>query len=168
VSDLATLDAIAAAVLSLALLRGLWIGAVREAFSLAGLAAATFVVRSWRIPLGAWLEQHGPFEMTGLAARMIAALVLGAGTLLAVALLSRLVYRGVREAGLRLVDRLAGALLGALEGAIVVAALVFGLALLLGRDDEALAGTRSLAALEWVEATLGVRAPDRPSDPARG
>jgi uncharacterized membrane protein required for colicin V production len=168
VSDLATVDAIAGAVLLLALLRGLWIGGVREAFSLAGLAAATWVVRTWRIPLGNWLELHGPFEMTGLAARVIAALALGAGTLLAVVLLSRLAYRGVREAGLRLADRLAGALLGALEGAIVVAALVFGLAVLLGRDDEALADTKSLAAFEWVEAALGVSRPVAPpSDPAR-
>jgi uncharacterized membrane protein required for colicin V production len=167
VSDLATVDAIAGAVLLLALLRGLWIGAVREAFSLAGLAAAAWVVRAWRVPAGAWLEQHGPFEMTGLAARVIAALALGAGTLLAVTLLSRLAHRGVREAGLRLADRLAGALLGALEGAIVVAALVFALALLLGRDDEALAGTKSLAAYEWVEATLGISPPAPPSDRAR-
>jgi uncharacterized membrane protein required for colicin V production len=167
VSDLATVDAIAGAVLLLALLRGLWIGAVREAFSLAGLAAAAWVARAWRVPAGAWLEQHGPFEMTGLAARGLAALGLGAGTLLAVTLLSRLVHRGVREAGLRLADRLAGALLGALEGAIVVAALVFALALLLGRDDEALAGTKSLAAYEWVEATLGVTPPAPPSGRAR-
>lgn len=162
-SDLATVDAIAGAVLLLALLRGLWIGGVREAFSLAGLAAAIWAVRTWRIPLGNWLELEGPFEMTGLAARVIAALALGAGTLLAVALLSRLAYRGVREAGLRLADRLAGALLGALEGAIVVAALVFGLAVLLGRDDPALVGTKSLAAFEWVEATLGVSRPAAPS-----
>jgi uncharacterized membrane protein required for colicin V production len=169
VSDLATVDAIAGAVLLLAALRGLWIGAVREAFSLAGLAAAAWVVRTWRIPLGNWLELDGPFEMTGLAARVIAALALGAGTLLAVSVLSRIVYRGVREAGLRLVDRLAGALLGALEGALVGAALVLGLTVLLGRDDTALAGTRSLAAFEWVEATLGIEAParGRPNDRAR-
>ena len=117
---------------------------------------------------GNWLELHGPFEMTGLAARVIAALALGAGTLLVVALLSRLAYRGVREAGLRLADRLGGALLGALEGAIVVAALVFGLTVLLGRDDAALAGTKSLAAFEWVEGALGVMPPARPpSDRAR-
>jgi uncharacterized membrane protein required for colicin V production len=168
VSVLPTVDAIAAAILSLALLRGLWIGAVREGFSLAGLAAAALVVRAWRAPAGAWLALHGPFELTDFAARTIAALGLGAGTLLLVAVLGRLAYRGVREAGLRLADRLAGALLGALEGALVVAALVLGLALLLGRDDEALAGTRSLAAFEWVEETLGFTSPDRPSDPARG
>ena len=155
-SDLATVDAIAGAVLLLALLRGLWIGGVREAFSLAGLAAAIWVVRTWRIPLGNWLQLEGPVEMTGLAARLIAALALGAGTLLTVAVLSRLAYRGVREAGLRLADRLAGAALGALEGAVVVAALVFGLTVLLGRDDAALVGTKSLAAFEWVEGRLGV------------
>jgi membrane protein required for colicin V production len=168
VNDLATVDAIAAAVVMLGLLRGLWIGAVREAFSLAGLAVATWVVRTWRLPAAAWLATHGPFEMTDLAARVIAAAGLGAGTLVAVAVVSRLVYRGVREAGLAVTDRLLGALLGALEGAIVVAALVFGLAALLGRDDDVLAGTRSLAAFEWVEARLGVEAPTRPpSDRAR-
>jgi membrane protein required for colicin V production len=158
VSDLATVDAIAGAVLLLALLRGLWIGAVREAFSLAGLVAAAWVVRAWRVPAGDWLALHGPFEMSGFAARLVAALVLGVGTLLVVAVVGRLAYRGVREAGLRLWDRLAGALLGALEGALVVAVLVFGLIVLLGRDDTALAGTRSLAAYEWLEEALGMGA----------
>ena len=165
-NELATVDAIAAGVLTLTSLRGLWIGAVREAFSLAGLGAATWVVRTWRLPAAAWLAAHGPFEMTDLAARVIAAAGLGAGTLLVVAVVSRLAYRGVREAGLGVVDRGLGALLGALEGALVVAALVFGLAALLGRNDGALAGTRSLAVYEWVESALGVEAPaptDRPN-----
>ena len=157
--ELATVDAIAAAVLTLAALRGLWIGAVREAFSLAGLGVAAWVVRTWRLPAAAWLTTHGPFEMTDLAARVLATAGLGAGTLVVVAVVSRLVYRGVREAGLGVVDRLLGALLGALEGAIVVAALVFGLAAFLGRHDSALTGTRSLAAYEWVESALGIEPP---------
>ena len=128
-NELATVDAIAAAVLTLAALRGLWIGAVREAFSLAGLAFAAWVVRAWRLPAAVWLAAHGPFEMTDLAARVLAAAGLGAGTLVAVAVVSRLAYRGMREAGLGLADRGLGALLGALEGAIVAAALVFGLRL---------------------------------------
>jgi len=156
VEELRTLDAVAGAVLGLALLRGIWIGAVREVFSLAGLAAAGWVVRSWRLPAGAWLVTQSPVEMTELAARALAALGLGVGTIAAVAVLSRLVRRGIRGAGLGLVDRLAGALLGALEGAIVVAALVFGLLALLGRDDEALAGTRSLAAYERAKAAAGI------------
>jgi len=158
VEELRTLDAVTGAVLGLALLRGVWIGAVREAFSLAGLAAAAWVVRGWRLPAGAWLATHSPFEMTELAARVLAALGLGVGTIAAVAVLSRLVRRGIRGAGLGFVDRLAGALLGALEGAIVVGALVFGLLALLGRDDEALVGTRSLAAFEWAEASTGIEA----------
>lgn len=155
-NELATVDAIAAAVLTLAALRGLWIGAVREAFSLAGLALAAWVVRAWRLPAAVWLAAHGPFEMTDLAARVLAAAGLGAGTLVAVAVVSRLAYRGVREAGLGAADRGIGALLGALEGAIVAAALVFGLVALLGRDDSALAGTHSLAAYEWLEEAAGV------------
>ena len=169
--ELRTLDAVAAAVLALAALRGLWIGAVREAFSLAGLATAVVVVRTWREPASRWLDAHGPFEMTGLAAGILAALALGLASLLAVAIVGRMVRRGVRGAGLGLLDRLAGLLLGAAEGAVVVAALVVGLAALLGRDDAALVGTRTLAALEATESTLGVEAPavstGPPSDRAR-
>jgi uncharacterized membrane protein required for colicin V production len=170
--ELRTLDAIVGVLLVLATLRGVWIGAVGEVFSLAGLAAAAYVVRTWRLPAGAWLATHSPIEMTELAARVLAALGLGLATLLAVALLRQLVRRGVRGAGLALADRVAGALLGAVEGALVAAALVFGLAALLGRDDEALVGTRSLAAFEWAEAAAGVEAggaraeSDRPT--ARG
>ena len=156
--ELRTLDAIVGVLLVLATLRGVWIGAVGEVFSLAGLAAAAYVVRTWRLPAGAWLATHSPIEMTELAARVLAALGLGLATLLAVALLRQLVRRGVRGAGLALADRVAGALLGAVEGALVAAALVFGLAALLGRDDETLVGTRSLAAYEWAEAAAGIEA----------
>ncbi len=159
-TDLHTLDIVAAAVLALAALRGIWIGAVREAFSLAGLAAAAFVVRSWRQPAAAWLDAHGPFEVTELAAAILAALGLGLGTLLAVGIAGRLVRRGVRGAGLGVVDRLAGGLLGSAEGAVVMAAFVLGLAALLGREDDALAGTRSLAALEALESALGTPRPE--------
>jgi len=171
VEELRTLDAVAAALLALAALRGVWIGAVREAFSLAGLGTAVVVVRAWREPASRWLDAHGPFEVTELAAQILAALALGVGSLIAVALIGRIVRRGVRGAGLGLLDRLAGALLGAAEGAIVVAACVLGLAALLGREDEALVGTRTLAALEATEAALGVEPPAvstaPPSDRAR-
>jgi uncharacterized membrane protein required for colicin V production len=172
VEELRTLDAVAGAVLGLALLRGLWIGAVGELLSLAGLGAACYVVRAWRLPAGAWLATHSPIEMTELAAHILAALGLGLGTLLSVALLRRLVRRGVRSAGLGLADRVAGALLGAVEGAIVVGALVFGGILLLGRHDEVLAGTRSLAAFEWAESAVGIEAgaarPETQPPAARG
>jgi len=165
-TDLPTLDAVAAAVLALAALRGLWIGAVREAFSLAGLTAAVLVVRRWREPAAAWLDAQGPFEVTELAAELLAVLALGLATVIAVGFVGRLVRRGVRGAGLGLLDRLAGALLGGAEGAVVVAAFVLGLAALLGREDDALAGTRSLAALEWVERGLGAGAAENGAKPS--
>ena len=157
--ELRTLDAVAAGLRALAALRGLWIGAVREAFSLVGLAAAVVVVRTWREPAARWLDAHGPFAMTDLAAQILAALLLGLAALVAVAVVGRAVRRGVRGAGLGALDRLAGLLLGSAEGAIVVAALVVGLAALLGRDDDALAGTRTLAAFEATEAALGLGTP---------
>ena len=169
--ELPTLDAVAAGVLALAALRGIWIGAVREAFSLAGLATAVVVIRAWREPAGRWLDAHGPFEVTELAAQILAAIALGVVSLIAVGVIGRVVRRSVRGAGLGLLDRLAGLLLGAAEGAVVVAALVVGLAALLGRDDDALAGTRTLAALEATETALGLEPPavstGPPSDRAR-
>jgi membrane protein required for colicin V production len=163
-----TLDVIAGAVLGLATLRGLWIGAVREVFSLAGLAAAIIAARTWRGPVGRWLDAEGPEAMTPLAAELLAALALGLGTLLAVAVIGRLVRRGVRGAGLGLLDRLAGGLLGAAEGAVVVAAVALGLAALLGRDDPALERTRTLAALEATEQALGVAGPQVSAAPPSG
>ena len=170
-TDWETLDTVAAAVLALAALRGLWIGGVREAFSLAGLAAAILVARAWHEPVGGWLEANGPDAMTPLAAELLAALALAVGTLVAAGLIGRLLRRTLRSAGLGLFDRLAGGLLGAAEGAVVVAALALGLAALLGRDDSALADTRTLAALEATERALGVGTPQvstaPPSDPDR-
>jgi membrane protein required for colicin V production len=164
-SEWSTLDLVAASVLSLAALRGVWIGAVREAFSLAGLAAAIIAVRAWREPVGSWLEANAPVAMSGLAAQLLAALLLGVGSLVAVALIGGVVGRGVRGAGLGLLDRLAGGVLGAAEGAVIVAAVTVGLAALLGREDPALLGTRTLAALEATEQALGVVAPDVSSAP---
>jgi uncharacterized membrane protein required for colicin V production len=168
-SELRALDAVAAVVLSLATLRGLWIGAVREAFSLAGLAAGVFAVGRWREAGAAWLESAGA---SGAAAQILAVPALFLAALLAVALVGRVARRGVRGAGLGLADRLAGAALGAAEGAVVVTVLVLGLAALLGREDAALAGTRTLASLEWTERALASAAPadvatGPPSDRAR-
>ena len=161
-TDLRTLDVVAAVVVALATLRGLWIGAVREAFSLAGLAVAAYAVRRWRLPAAAWLDAHGPFPVTELAGEILAVVLLVLTSVIAVGIVGRLVRRGVRGAGLGLMDRLAGALLGSAEGALVIAALVVGLSALLGHEDAALAGTKSLAALEWVERGLGIATPPRP------
>ena len=57
-------------VLSLATLRGLLIGAIREAFSLASLGAAVLGVRLWLDPAGGWVLAQVP-ELGSWGARLV-------------------------------------------------------------------------------------------------
>lgn len=157
------LDVAVVVVLALATGRGLWLGLVREAFSLAGLAAAGFAV--WRFG-GAVNDALAPHLGDGLppaAVHAIAVAGLGLATLLAVALAGRVVRRTVRLAGLALADRFAGGCLGALEGAIVVALAIGGATTLLGRDHPWLASSHAVAVFERLrERFPGESAPTVP------
>ena len=59
--------------------------------------------------------------------------------------------RGIRLAGLGMLDRMAGSAVGAAEGALLVAVLLILGITLVGRDHPALSKTRTLAAFEQVE-----------------
>jgi membrane protein required for colicin V production len=146
------LDVVALAVLSLAVVRGLWIGLVREVFSVGALAAACIAGRYGAHPAAAWLGEHAPLALDPLAAVVGGAILSALGAGLAVALAGRFLARGLRAAGLGLADRAAGAVLGAAEGALLVALLVLGAAALVGRDHPVLARSRALAAVQSAEA----------------
>ena len=53
---MAPVDLLALCVLSIAVLRGLFLGLIREAFSLAAIGAACVAVRWFAEPAAAWLE----------------------------------------------------------------------------------------------------------------
>ena len=141
-------DVVAGVILTLALLRGLWLGLIRESFSIASLGAAIGAVRWGREPLSLWLVARTDLEMAWAPWLAGAALVVGA--VASVVLLGRLLRRGVHAAGLGWADRAGGAVLGALEGALVVALLLVGASALLGDDHRLLAGARSAALFEEV------------------
>jgi membrane protein required for colicin V production len=144
-------DVAALAVLGVALLRGLAIGMVREAFSVAALAAACLAVRFGTAPAAVWLEANALPGLGPLGARVLAGASVALAAALAVGLLGRVVRRGVHAAGLGLADRLAGAAIGAAEGALVIAvALLVGLSVL-GRAHPLLARSRALEAFERAE-----------------
>lgn len=149
--DIALLDLVAATVLGLAIVRGLWIGLVREAFSLAGIAAAYLAVRSFSRPLADWLVAASDGGVGPGLAPWLAGLLLVVLTLVAVAAVGRVVRRGVRAVGLGLLDRLGGGLLGAAEGALVIAVVLTLLGRQLGWDHALLANTRTLAAMEQLQ-----------------
>jgi len=158
--SLGSVDAIALAIVALAAARGVWNGLVREAFSLAGIAAACVAVRFGVGPVAPWLAEHAPFSLSPFGAKLAAGVLLGVGALAAVSLAGRLLRSGARAAGLGLVDRVGGAALGAAEGALVVAIglLLTGMALPAGHP--ALARSRAVAIYDEARALARATVPE--------
>ncbi len=151
--------------LAIATARGLWLGLVREAFSLAGIAAAGLAAWQFAEPAAKALAATTGDAIPAVAIHGIAVAGLALGTLLAVAMVGRLIRRGLQFAGLGLADRLAGGCLGALEGALVVGLVLGGASTVLGRDHAWLASSQALAAYERIRAEA---LPDEPqATPAR-
>jgi membrane protein required for colicin V production len=150
-------DLLAAAALALAVLRGMWIGIVREVFSLTALATAVLAVRRLAAPLASDIAMS--YQLDPLVATAIAGGGVAVASILVVAVIGWIVRRLVRTAGLGPFDRIGGAALGAAEGALFVAVLLFGVISLTGRSDPLIAGTRSLAAFEALERWVGAEPP---------
>jgi membrane protein required for colicin V production len=140
------IDLFAIGVLALAVLRGLWIGVVREAFSIAALAAAILAFRALREPVAEEIAARTHWDPLIATAAGGGVVVIGA--LVFVTLVGAIVRRLVSSAGLSWVDRLGGAVLGGAEGVVVVGLALFGATELLGAKDPLLAGSRAVAIYE--------------------
>jgi len=159
------IDVVALAVIGLAVLRGLWNGMVREAFSLAALAAAVFAFRALRAPVSeeiAMRTHWDPLVATAAAGGLvvIAALVF-------VTLVGAIVRRIVSGAGLSFFDRLAGAVVGAAEGALLVGLLLFAATEIVGTKDPLFAGSRVVALYRSIRADETKASGAHPSAAAR-
>jgi len=154
------IDLVALAVLVLAVLRGVWIGVVREVFSLAALAAAVLAFRALRGPVAEEIAARTQWDP--LIATAAAGGVVVVGALIFVTLTGAIVRRLVSTAGLSFVDRIGGAALGAAEGLLLIALALFGATELLGPKDPLLAGSR---AVELFESYVGGE-PARPASRA--
>jgi membrane protein required for colicin V production len=162
---MAPVDLLALCVLSLAVLRGLFRGLLREAFSLLAIGAAVIAVRAFTAPAAAELQAASDGRIGELAAPWVAGTGVAIAAAAAVSLMGRVLRGGARVVGLGLVDRAGGALLGSAEGMVVVAVLLVLATTVVGRDHPAFAHTRALAALERVEGVAGARAPDVAAPP---
>ncbi len=164
------IDAGALIVLGLALVRGLWIGMIREAFSLAALAAACLAIRFGTAPFADWLLANAPIALAPLAATLFAGVAIGILTLVGVGRIGAALRRGIHAAGLGFADRLAGGVLGAAEGALVIALFMLLVSTLLGTDHPSVRDTRTLAALDRVAEGLRGELPDvaAPVEPEAG
>ena len=148
------LDGIVLVILLGATARGLFIGVIREAFSLGALVAACVAIRYATAPAADWLAAVSSDRIPETLLPWIA----GAGVaILAVAvvgIVGRLLRRGARAVGLGLVDRALGAVLGAAEGTLVALLIILGAITLGGRDHAWVAQSMSLRVYETLHGYL--------------
>ena len=148
---ISAVDLAALAILALAVIRGLFIGLIREVFSLVAIAAACVAVWFGTAPAAEWLLLNLPVEISSLVARIAVGALIAVAVVASVAMVGRILRRGARWAGLGFADRLGGGLLGAAEGTLVIVVLMLLALSVVGRDHPALADSRTLAAFESVQ-----------------
>jgi uncharacterized membrane protein required for colicin V production len=156
------LDLIVLAIVALATARGVVIGMLREAISIAVLGAAVIAVKVWNAPLANWLQSPTGASVRYDAAPWLAGALLAIAVTAAVATFARMMRQGARALARNSLDRLGGGALGVVEGAIVAGLAVFVVGAWLGRSHALLSPSRSLALLERTEQFSGARAPAAP------
>src|SRR5208337_707452 len=102
-----SLDLVVGTIVAVAALRGLLLGLVREAFSLGALAAAVVCVRWFTTPTADALLPLVGDRIPAMALRVAAAILVAVLGVAVVALVGRIVRRGVKAAGLGFADRVA-------------------------------------------------------------
>lgn len=143
------IDRVALGVVALATLRGLWIGLLREAFSVAALAAAFVAVKLWTAPATAWLVAHAPFDvaLSERQSQFAGGALVGVAAAFVVVAIGGFVRKRFHANGLGPIDRLLGGVLGGAEGALVAAVGLIGVVAFVGPQHEVLAGSRSIELL---------------------
>jgi membrane protein required for colicin V production len=150
-SELPLLDMIVLTVLFITIVRGLWIGLIREGSSLAAIGIATIVTRLFIDPFAVQLAELSGGEITGRTAVWISGVLLVVTTIVVLSMLARLLRRGAEAAGLGWADRLGGGALGAAEGVIVAAVLVTIAIWLVGPNHKTTEGARSVELVEQFQ-----------------
>lgn len=156
-------DGVIIALLLLAVCRGIYIGLIREGFSIAALGAAVLATRYGTTPAASWLHEATQGEIGPTAAPWLMGAAIAVATVAIVSLLGRLIKRGVSFAGLRWADRLGGAALGAADGILVAMLVVLGSTFVVGREHPIVASSRSLEAYDSIRSFVDDRADELPS-----
>jgi uncharacterized membrane protein required for colicin V production len=144
------LDGAVLGVLVIAMLRGLFIGLIREGFSIASVAAGVLAARIFTAPAAELLVELSEGEISAGVAPWIMGTVLAITTIAVVALIGRVLRRGARLVGLSWADRIGGAALGTVEGVVVAMVVVLGASWIVGRAHPQIAASRSLEAYDIV------------------
>lgn len=159
-----TLDAAIAAIMALGAARGLFVGMIREGFSIAAIGAAVLGARYGGAPVGAWLDKATAGEIGGGAGMWIGGIACAVFAGILVGTLGRYLRRGARIVGLGMADRIGGAAVGAAEGALVAAVVIVGATWAFGREHPAVYGSYSVAVFDEMRTAVETgELPDLPA-----
>lgn len=147
----APVDFLVMAVLGIAVARGLMRGLLREAFSIASLAAAVISVKLFSDDVARWLLQISDGQVGELAAPWIAGFLIVLGAIGITTAAGRLLRRSAKAAGLGWADRAGGLLMGTAEGVLLAGIILSVSIYFFGRSHEILANSRSLEAMDQLE-----------------
>lgn len=145
------IDLIVMTIVTLAAVRGVWIGLIREGLSLAAIGLCTIVTRLFVEPVAIQLTAWSGDEITGKTAIWIAGVLLVMATILVCGVVARMMKRGASFAGLGWADRLGGGALGLAEGSIVAAVVVLIALWVVGPDHTVTKDARSVALVEQLQ-----------------
>ena len=150
--SITSFDAVLAVIVLLAAARGLYIGLIRESFSVAALAGACVAVNYATQPLSIQLTELSNGQIGPGPAPWIAGALIAVATVLAIGMLGRGIRRGARAVGLGWADRLGGIALGGAEGILVAALVVLATSWILGTGHPTIADSRSVEFYEDLQA----------------
>ena len=148
---LAPVDYIVLAICTIALLRGLVRGLLRETFSIASLAVAVVAVKLLSADVADWIMRWTGGEVGEMTAPWLAGTLVGIAAIGVTTLGGRFLRSGAKAAGLGWADRAGGALLGTAEGFLLAGVLVWALGSVAGREHPLLADSRSLEVFRELE-----------------
>lgn len=148
------IDVAVVAVMLLAITRGMFIGMIRESFSVAAVGAVVIGAVYGAGPAGVWLDNATAGEIGGTAAKVLGGV--GAGILsgIVVGTAGRYIRRGARIVGLGMVDRAGGAVVGAAEGAVIAVIMLAGASRMFGPEHPAVFNAYSVAVLHEMQTAI--------------
>ena len=148
---LPVLDLIVGAVMALAVVRGFFVGMIREGFSVAAIGAVVLGMIYGAQPAGLWIDQATAGEVGGQPAKWIGGAICGVLAGIGVGALGRYLRRGARIVGLGMADRVGGSAIGAAEGALISTLVIVGAMRAFGPEHPAVFNAYSVAVMDEVQ-----------------
>ena len=160
-SDLSALDSIVLGIFAIAVVRGVYIGMIREGFSIAALGCGLLAIRYGIEPFSSVIRSASGIGET--ASQWIAGAAIGIAVVAVIGVVGKKLRRGAQAVGLAWADRIAGGLVGAAEGMLVAAVLVVGATWVAGADSPIITESQSVEFFETLQSYVAEHRDELPA-----